>query len=177
MQWSLADRLGHIDVPTLLVSSDEDYTQVPLKEHIAARMPSSPSTTTPATRFPPKSRRPSTRSLTRSSHGWVSERRSGRAHRCRRVRKFVKWVLLTTLGAAPTCREQVWAWEWRARGCGSAASANAGAKSAYAPTLPCSRSPTLPHPQTPNRSHASTQFSETSSQIGMSVPQLVRRGN
>jgi len=60
----------------------------------------------------------------------------------RRVRKFVKWVLLTTLGAAPTCREQVWAWEWRARGCGSAASANAGAKSAYAPTLPCSRSPT-----------------------------------
>jgi len=39
MQWSVADRLGHIDVPTLLVSSDEDYTQVPLKEHIAARMP------------------------------------------------------------------------------------------------------------------------------------------
>ena len=39
MQWSVADRLGHIDVPTLLVSSDEDYTQVPLKEHIVARMP------------------------------------------------------------------------------------------------------------------------------------------
>jgi len=39
MQWSVADRLGRIDVPTLLVSSDEDYTQVPLKEHIAARMP------------------------------------------------------------------------------------------------------------------------------------------
>ena len=52
MQWSVADRLGHIDVPTLLVSSDEDYTQVPLKEHIAARMPNSPSTTTPATRLP-----------------------------------------------------------------------------------------------------------------------------
>ena len=85
MQWSVADRLGRIDVPTLLVSSDEDYTQVPLKEHIAARMPSSPSTTTPATRFPPKSRRPSTKSLTRSSHGWVSERRSGRAHRVRRI--------------------------------------------------------------------------------------------
>ncbi|PSR04108.1 MAG: hypothetical protein BRD54_02530 [Bacteroidetes bacterium SW_8_64_56] len=47
MQWSVADRLGHIDVPTLLVSSDEDYTQVPLKEHIVARMPSSSSTTTP----------------------------------------------------------------------------------------------------------------------------------
>ena len=81
MRWSLADRLGCIDVPTLLVSSDEDYTQVPLKEHIAARMPSSPSTTTPATRLPPKSRRSPTKSLTRSSHGWVSERRSGRAHR------------------------------------------------------------------------------------------------
>ena len=39
MQWSVADRLGHIDVPALLISSDEDYTQVPLKEHIAARMP------------------------------------------------------------------------------------------------------------------------------------------
>ena len=26
MRWSLADRLGRIDVPTLLVSSDEDYT-------------------------------------------------------------------------------------------------------------------------------------------------------
>ena len=29
MRWSLADRLGRIDVPTLLVSSDEDYTQAP----------------------------------------------------------------------------------------------------------------------------------------------------
>ena len=29
MQWSVADRLGHIDVPTLLISSDEDYTQAP----------------------------------------------------------------------------------------------------------------------------------------------------
>lgn len=39
MRWSVADRLGDIDVPTLLVSSDEDYTPVSAKERIAAQMP------------------------------------------------------------------------------------------------------------------------------------------
>lgn len=39
MRWSVADRLDRIDVPTLLVASDEDYTPVSVKEHIAARMP------------------------------------------------------------------------------------------------------------------------------------------
>jgi len=39
MQWSVADRLGHIDTPTLLVSSDEDYTPVSAKERIAAQLP------------------------------------------------------------------------------------------------------------------------------------------
>lgn len=39
MQWSVADRLEDIDVPTLLVSSDEDYTPVGAKERIAAQMP------------------------------------------------------------------------------------------------------------------------------------------
>jgi len=39
MRWSVADRLGRIDVPTLLVSSDEDYTPVAAKERMAARMP------------------------------------------------------------------------------------------------------------------------------------------
>jgi 3-oxoadipate enol-lactonase len=39
MRWSVADRLEDIDVPTLLVSSDEDYTPVSAKERIAAQMP------------------------------------------------------------------------------------------------------------------------------------------
>ena len=39
MRWSVADRLGRIDVPTLLVSSDEDYTPVSDKERIVERMP------------------------------------------------------------------------------------------------------------------------------------------
>jgi pimeloyl-ACP methyl ester carboxylesterase len=39
MRWSVADRLGRIDVPTLLVSSDEDYTPVAAKERMVARMP------------------------------------------------------------------------------------------------------------------------------------------
>jgi pimeloyl-ACP methyl ester carboxylesterase len=39
MRWSVADRLGRIDVPTLLVSSDEDYTPVAAKEQMVARMP------------------------------------------------------------------------------------------------------------------------------------------
>jgi pimeloyl-ACP methyl ester carboxylesterase len=39
MRWSVADRLGRIDVPTLLVSSDEDYAPVAEKEKMAARMP------------------------------------------------------------------------------------------------------------------------------------------
>lgn len=39
MRWSVADRLNDIDVPTLLVSSDEDYTPVSAKERIAAQMP------------------------------------------------------------------------------------------------------------------------------------------
>jgi len=39
MRWSVADRLGRIDVPTLLMSSDEDYTPVAAKERMAARMP------------------------------------------------------------------------------------------------------------------------------------------
>ena len=81
---------------------------------------------------------------------------------CRRVRTSVKWVLPAVLGAAPACRERVWAWGWRERGRGVAL-ANAGAKPACAPIL---LFPTLPHPQTPSRSHASTQSSETSSRIG-----------
>jgi pimeloyl-ACP methyl ester carboxylesterase len=39
MRWSVADRLGRIPTPTLLVSSDEDYTPVAAKRRIAARMP------------------------------------------------------------------------------------------------------------------------------------------
>jgi pimeloyl-ACP methyl ester carboxylesterase len=39
MRWSVADRLGRIDVPALLVSSDEDYTPVSVKKKIAAQMP------------------------------------------------------------------------------------------------------------------------------------------
>jgi len=39
VRWSVADRLDHIDVPTLLLSSDEDYTPVSAKEQIVARMP------------------------------------------------------------------------------------------------------------------------------------------
>lgn len=37
--WSVMDRLGRIEVPTLLVSSDEDYTPVDSKRQIAVRMP------------------------------------------------------------------------------------------------------------------------------------------
>ncbi len=39
MQWSVADRLHRIDVPTLLVSSDEDYTPVSEKRKMKAQMP------------------------------------------------------------------------------------------------------------------------------------------
>jgi len=39
MRWSVADRLAHIDVPTLFLSSDEDYTPPAAKNRIAARMP------------------------------------------------------------------------------------------------------------------------------------------
>ncbi len=39
MQWSVADRLHRIDTPTLLVSSDEDYTPVAEKRQIRAQMP------------------------------------------------------------------------------------------------------------------------------------------
>lgn len=39
MRWSVADRLDRIDVPTLFVSSDEDYTPVSVKEQIVERMP------------------------------------------------------------------------------------------------------------------------------------------
>lgn len=39
MRWSVADRLQDIDVPTLLVSSDEDYTPVGAKKRIAAQLP------------------------------------------------------------------------------------------------------------------------------------------
>ena len=39
MRWSVADRLGRIPTPTLLVSSDEDYTPVTAKRRMAARMP------------------------------------------------------------------------------------------------------------------------------------------
>jgi pimeloyl-ACP methyl ester carboxylesterase len=39
MRWSVADRLGRIPTPTLLVSSDEDYTPVRAKRRMAARMP------------------------------------------------------------------------------------------------------------------------------------------
>ena len=40
MRWSVADRLDRIDVSTLFVSSDEDYTPVSAKEQIVSRMPS-----------------------------------------------------------------------------------------------------------------------------------------
>lgn len=39
MRWSVADRLDRITAPTLLVSSDEDYTPVADKEEVVARMP------------------------------------------------------------------------------------------------------------------------------------------
>ncbi|PSQ90991.1 MAG: 3-oxoadipate enol-lactone hydrolase [Bacteroidetes bacterium QH_2_63_10] len=39
MRWSVAGRLAHIDAPTLLVSSDEDYTPPAAKNRIVARMP------------------------------------------------------------------------------------------------------------------------------------------
>ncbi|MFB6097613.1 MAG: alpha/beta fold hydrolase, partial [Salinibacter sp.] len=39
MWWSVADRLDQVAVPTLLVSSDEDYTPVSAKERIAEQMP------------------------------------------------------------------------------------------------------------------------------------------
>lgn len=39
MRWSVADRLHRIDVPTLLVSSGEDYTPVAAKKRIVAKMP------------------------------------------------------------------------------------------------------------------------------------------
>jgi pimeloyl-ACP methyl ester carboxylesterase len=39
MRWSVADRLAQIDVPTLFVSSDKDYTPVSTKRHIVDQMP------------------------------------------------------------------------------------------------------------------------------------------
>lgn len=39
MRWGVTDRLKDIDVPVLLVSSDEDYTPVSAKERIAAQLP------------------------------------------------------------------------------------------------------------------------------------------
>ncbi len=39
MRWSVADRLPRIDTPTLLVSSDEDYTPVAEKRKMKAQMP------------------------------------------------------------------------------------------------------------------------------------------
>ena len=39
MQWTVADRLHRIDVPTLLLSSDEDYTPVAEKRRMKAQMP------------------------------------------------------------------------------------------------------------------------------------------
>lgn len=39
MGWSVAHRLGDISVPTLLVSSDHDYTPVAAKNRAAARIP------------------------------------------------------------------------------------------------------------------------------------------
>lgn len=37
--WSVAERLGEIDVPTLVIASAEDYTPVAVKEAYVARMP------------------------------------------------------------------------------------------------------------------------------------------
>jgi len=37
--WSVAEHLGTIDVPTLVIASDEDYTPVALKEAYVAQMP------------------------------------------------------------------------------------------------------------------------------------------
>lgn len=37
--WSVADRLGAIDIPTLVVAADEDYTPVSAKEAYVAKMP------------------------------------------------------------------------------------------------------------------------------------------
>jgi 3-oxoadipate enol-lactonase len=37
--WSIADRLSSIDVPTLVVAADEDYTPVSRKEAYVAKMP------------------------------------------------------------------------------------------------------------------------------------------
>lgn len=39
MGWSVTDRLPRISTPTLLVSSDQDYTPVSAKNRMAARMP------------------------------------------------------------------------------------------------------------------------------------------
>jgi 3-oxoadipate enol-lactonase len=37
--WSIADRIDRIEVPTLVVTSDHDYTPIPVKEAFVARMP------------------------------------------------------------------------------------------------------------------------------------------
>jgi len=37
--WSVADRLGEIDCPTLVIAADQDYTPVSLKEAYVAKMP------------------------------------------------------------------------------------------------------------------------------------------
>lgn len=39
MGWSVADRLSSLSVPTLLISSDQDYTPISAKNRAAARMP------------------------------------------------------------------------------------------------------------------------------------------
>ncbi len=38
MGWSVADRLGTIECPTLVMSADQDYTPVSLKAAYAAKM-------------------------------------------------------------------------------------------------------------------------------------------
>lgn len=37
--WSVADRITRIEVPTLVIASDHDYTPVPVKKAFVARMP------------------------------------------------------------------------------------------------------------------------------------------
>jgi pimeloyl-ACP methyl ester carboxylesterase len=37
--WSVAEHLGSISCPTLVISADQDYTPVPLKEAYVAKMP------------------------------------------------------------------------------------------------------------------------------------------
>jgi pimeloyl-ACP methyl ester carboxylesterase len=37
--WSVAGRLGEIDIPTLVIAADQDYTPVAAKEAYVAKMP------------------------------------------------------------------------------------------------------------------------------------------